>query len=357
MTWPVVEPGEGAPVYDNDDPFAPPPLYVDAASILDGTHTAPQPTVGGRRSDGLPLLYAAAVNVLLGAPEAGKTLVAGAMAADELFGDGRVLWLDLDHNGAPAILNRMRSYGVPRDTLTDPDRFRLALPNSSDEILDVVADARTWRPTLAIIDSIGELLPIFDANSNDADDFTRVNRQVLAALARTDVAVLAIDHEAKSVESRNYGPTGSAAKKRAVDGGMLRVTAVRPFAPGAGGEAQLSIVKDRHGALREHAVGTREPTLTAFTLTQLEEGLGYRFSTPAAPSLLVEDLDDVDVLLGLVPPPASVKDVKTRLRWGGDRASAALRQWRERTGTPPPDTAFLASLPGTTPEERSEERS
>ncbi|MGP6172059.1 DnaB-like helicase N-terminal domain-containing protein [Microbacterium sp. A204] len=311
------------------------PAYIDVAAMLDGSLAAPQTAAGGRRSDGLPLLYLAAVNVLLGAPEAGKTLIAGAMAADELFSGGSVLWIDLDHNGAPAILNRLHDYGVSHDLLADRDRFRLAIAENADDIQRVVGDAKAWAPTLAVVDSIGELLPMFGAKSNDADDYTDVHRKILTALAAVGTAVLAIDHEAKGVESRNYGAGGTMAKKRAVDGALLRVTATKQFAPGAGGEAHLSIVKDRHGALRMNAHGSREPIITTFTLVQLEDGLDYRFTTPTRPVEIDQPLADVDELLKLVPPPGSVRDVRDRMKWGATRATNALRAYRNSIGETP----------------------
>lgn len=331
MTWPTTEPGTGAPHRDNVHDLHPPdPLYVDVAAVLDGRVEAPQTAAGGVRSDGLRLLYPGAVNVLLGPPEAGKTLVAGAMAADEIFKGGRVLWVDLDHNGAPAILTRLSQYGIPRETLTNPAEFRLAVPDEADHVRDVVSDARVWTPTLAVIDSVGELLPLFDANSNDADDYTRVNREILAALAATGAATLAIDHEAKNTDSARYGATGSAAKKRTVDGALLRVTNIAPFTPGVGGEAVLTIVKDRHGYLRAHAVGTGEPKITSFNVTSKPDTMHYTFTVPPKPGLFTAPIDDVAALAALTPPPRSVRDVMARLSWGRPRSQEALRAWRSQ---------------------------
>lgn len=318
------------------------PDYVDVAGILSGDFQPPQTTVGGRRSDATPLLYAGAVNVLLGAPEAGKTLVAGAMAADEMFSHGRVLWIDLDHNGAGPLLSRFRSFGIDADDLCDLSRFRLAVPDDSTALLDIVADAQTWQPTLAVVDSIGELLPMFGANSNNADEYTTVNRAVLTALASVGAGVLAIDHEAKSTDSAAYGATGTMAKKRAVDGALLRVTNVRPFRPGHGGEARLSIVKDRHGYLRSLADNEREPLIAGFTLEARGEALLARFPLPTTKPAPVAD---VEILRLMAPPPRSVRDVKERKKWGTTRASEAFRAFQSVPGTP-------GNVPGTPGEVR-----
>lgn len=306
--------------------------YIDVQAFLAGTLEAPQTGAGGRRNDGVPLLYSAAVNVLLGDPECGKTLCAAAMAADELWAGGAVLWLDLDHNGAAATLSRFRQFGIDADTLADASRFRLAMPDDAEDVTAIVADAASWKPTLGVIDSMGELLPMFGANSNDSDDFTWVNRQVMAALALTGSAVLVIDHLAKNSQSREFGGTGTAAKKRAVDGAFFRVSLVEPFTPGVGGASSLSIVKDRHGYLRGIAGSGREPEIAMFRLTS-GTATNWVFSVPQSRSSPVQN--DLDRLVTLTPPPHSVRDIKTRLKWGTEKASKAWKAYQERSRNVP----------------------
>jgi hypothetical protein len=320
--------------------------YVDVASVLSGDFEPPKTTVGGARSDGMRLLYAQAVNVLLGAPEAGKTLVAGAMAADELFSGGRVLWIDLDHNGAAPLLTRFREFGVSTNVLCDPSRFRLAIPEDADALMAVVNDSR--GATLAVVDSIGELMPMFGANSNDADDYTTVNRRVLAAMAGMGIGVLAIDHEAKGSDSAAYGATGTMAKKRAVDGALLRVTNVRPFRPGYGGEARLSIVKDRHGYLRSLAEQDREPVICGFTLEPKGDALIARFLVPRSACEMAEQAReaDLDAVRAMDPPPTNYRDVKSRLKWRDDRARAAWKAFKNDAPGVHPDAP---GVPGTVP--------
>jgi hypothetical protein len=305
--------------------------YVNVAQILSGDYKAPQTAVGGVRDDGMFLLYPAAVNGLLGAPEVGKTLIAAGMCADELFRGGSVLWLDLDHNGPVATISRFRSFGVSAVDLADESRFRLAVPSDADEVLEIVKDR--WNPSVVVIDSVGELLPMFGASSNDADDYTRVNRQVATEFAGAGAAVLLIDHEAKGTDSRAYGATGTVAKKRAVDGALYRASIVAPFAPGRGGEAALAIVKDRHGHVRANSpTGQREPIAARFILTPAEIGVGFSFKRPTTQ---MPREDDVALLLAMAPVPASVRDVKERMKWGTTRASEAWRAFQSVPGTFP----------------------
>src|SRR5690606_10139756 len=107
------------------------PLYIDAAALLDGDLQQPMPGVGSRRhGDGWQLLYENAVNVLVGDPEAGKSLLATAMVIDALYDGLNALWIDLDHNGAAATIARLRRFGLRDEILTDPARFRLAIPET-----------------------------------------------------------------------------------------------------------------------------------------------------------------------------------------------------------------------------------
>lgn len=309
------------------------PEYVDVARLLAGGDLgAPHPTIG-MRSDGHQLIYAAAVNIILGPAENGKTLAATAIAADTMFAGDSVLMLDLDYNGANATITRLRQFGVSAAVLSDPTRFRLSMPDTADAMNAIVKDATTWQPTLSIVDSMGELLPMYGANSNDADDYTRVHRTTLAALAATGSAVLAIDHEAKGVDSRNFGATGTAAKKRAVDGVMLRCALIDPFIPGRGGKASLAILKDRHGNLRSVSpTDQREPLAAVFQLTTLDDATDWKFHAPAGQPHN-PTLDDVEKLAALTPPPSSVRDIKTRMKWSTNRAMNAWRDYQANTRT------------------------
>lgn len=310
-------------------------LFYDVAAMLDGGLPDPPSPVVGTRSDGHSLFYAGQVNLVFGDPESGKTFLCLAASAEALNHGRKVLVVDLDHNGPAATIDRLLMLGAQESALADTSRFLYAEPEDAPHLMGIVAAGIAWRPAVALIDSVGELLPVFGFSSNSPDDFTLVNSRVLKPLAMAGAAVLGIDHLAKGTESRTSGPTGTAAKKRAVGGASVRVTIKDAFTPGRGGAAAITIHKDRHGGLRQYCpppdggeayagtflLKTEDDGTTSWCITAPEHG-------DRAPSGVAEA--DIAALDNLEPPPTSVRDVKTRLNWRTDRASAVLKEWRTR---------------------------
>lgn len=319
---------------DSDD------LYVDVAAVLSGSRRRAKATIG-KRTDGQGLFYRGKVNTLMGDPESGKTLIAACIAADVLAAGGRVLWLDLDHNGGSDMVLLLQGFGVHTSVLMNRARFRLAseVLDGQEDVLRAVADAAKWGPDYVVIDSVGELLPLFGASSDSADDFTSVNRKVAARLATQGACVVTIDHLAKGHDSRAYGASGTMAKKRAANGAYYEVQNVITFTPSNGGRADLRIVKDRPGNVRDNSPRDgKRPRAASFSLTTGEQGTPlWKFFTPeeapAKPptrSLEVQVVEsDVDKLRALDPAPTSKRDVMARMKWGAPRALEALRLYRE----------------------------
>ena len=308
------------------------PLFVDVAEILAKGLPKPPAPVLLRREDGHALFYAAKVNVLFGDPECGKTWIALAAVVEALNAGRRVAVVDLDHNGAGEILSRLLALGATPAMLGDPNRFRLAEPEDADGVILVVAALRAWRPAVAVMDSLGELLPLLGLSSNSPDDYTSAHRRALTPLARAGAAVIVIDHLPKSDDARSHGQTGTMAKRRAVNGVSLRVTVAEPFAPGRGGAASMTVQKDRPGGVRAHcpADGKNQPA-GRFVMTANPDGsIAWKVTRPVVASAagLVPDADLAE-LDGLVPPPTSKRDVQDRLKWGSDRAYKALTKWRD----------------------------
>ncbi|WP_422747998.1 AAA family ATPase [Mycobacterium sp. WMMD1722] len=311
------------------------PLYLDVSALLDGTMPEPPEPVLGRRADGHCLFYAGQVNWVFGDPESGKSWLCMACVVEALKRRKRALVIDLDHNGGPATVRRLVDLGAPLDALRDPNVFRYCEPEDRAELRQVVDDAKAWRPAVAIVDSIGELLPMYGSNSNSADEFTTVHSNVLKPLAKAGAAVLAVDHLAKSADSRAVGPGGTAAKRRAIGGVSIRVKVKQPFTPGHGGSATLVVNKDRHGGLRKHCpVGDREPVAGTFKLLAFRDGVLEWAIYPPAEGERNDDEnappEDVAALAALDPLPISVEDARTRLKWQKQRTANALRTYRNQ---------------------------
>lgn len=324
--------------YDDDGmPVTEPRLYADIAGILNGTLTAPEPEQL-TRLDGHAILYGAAVNAFFGEAESGKTWVALCAITEALrSSNGRCLFMDLDHNGAKSIVMRLLGLGVPADVLTDAGRFRYAEPDDALEIHRILDDCDSWRPTIAVIDSVGELVPMFKGDTNSGDDYTGVHRRTATRLAKQGTCVVLIDHVAKSSESASKGAVGAGAKRRAIDGAYLRVTLRRAFTPGQGGSAVITVNKDRHGGVREHAhldEGTKEPVAAVFEMGAAAEGeqkLPWKLRAPLAGDHQRDDrapLEDVTAVANMSPEPGTVAEVKAALKWGSNRAAVALRAFR-----------------------------
>ncbi|WP_170981178.1 AAA family ATPase, partial [Mycolicibacterium sp. CR10] len=182
------------------------PLYVDICALLAGTMPEPPEPQLGRRTDGHCLFYAGQVNWLFGDPESGKSWLCMACVVESLQAGRRVLIIDLDHNGASATVRRLSDMGAPHDALSNPNLFRYCEPEDRTELRQVIDDSMQWKPAVAIVDSIGELLPMYGASSNSSDDFTLAHSNVLKPLARAGAAVIAVDHLAKNADSRAVGP-------------------------------------------------------------------------------------------------------------------------------------------------------
>ncbi|MGV0718538.1 recombinase RecA [Mycolicibacterium sp. XJ662] len=310
-------------------------LYVDISALIDGTVPEPPEPVLGKRTDGHCLFYGGQVNWVFGDPEAGKSWLCLVCVVEALSAGRRVLIIDLDHNGAPATVHRLIALGAPIAALRNPGLFRYCEPEDRVELRQVVDDSKTWRPAVAIVDSIGELLPMYGSNSNSADEFTTVHSNVLKPLAKAGAAVLAVDHLAKSADSRAAGPGGTAAKRRAIGGVSLRVKVKKPFTPGHGGSATLVVNKDRHGGLRAHCpVGDREPVAGTFRLLAFNDGVLEWSITPPADGERNDDEaappEDIAAIASLDPPPETVEDARQRLKWQKQRTANALRSWREQ---------------------------
>lgn len=318
-------------------------MYVNVAAILDGGADSPEPDILEFVNDSY-LFYSGEFNLIYGDTESGKTWLCLTAVASTLNDGGRAAIIDLDHNGARSIINRLELLGVSRELLTDRQAFRLAEPVTEIELKELVADLTVFEPDAVVVDSLGEVMPLFRANSNNADDFTLVHADVIKPLAQAGAAVLVVDHLPKNADARQYGPTGTAAKTRAVGGLAVQVSAESAFKRGEGGVAKLVLFKDRHGGVREQLPNhDTRPVIGTFTLTDNDGQLVYGFRHALTVAMdtqaevdtqqLERDVAKLHELHSAGIDVSNFRAIKRALKCGQPRAQRALG-------------AFRASLPG-----------
>lgn len=232
------------------------PLHTDLTGLLaNGIPEADPPTIC-RRQDGHALFYPGRVNGLYGDPESAKTWIAQQGVVETISTGGRATIIDVDHNGAAVTTARLLGLGAHPEHIADPDLFRYYQPDDRDELLATITQATTWAPHIAVLDSLGELLPMYGASSVDNDEITAALRHLATPLASAGAAVITIDHLPKNADARTSGyAIGGTAKKRAMDGALIHVDTKTPAAPGKTGRMVLRIEKDRPGRLREVSPG------------------------------------------------------------------------------------------------------
>jgi hypothetical protein len=305
-------------------------LYVNVHQLLRDGLQLPVPDVLPFSND-FCLFYSGSFNLIYGDTESGKTWLCLAAVESVLNDGGTATIVDLDHNGAPALIGNLIKLGVDLEILEDASRFRLSEPGDGLDLKEVVQDQLVVKPDVLVLDSLGEILPLFRANSNSADDFTTVHAEVIKPLTRNGASVLVVDHLAKNADSRSFGPTGTAAKMRAADGIAIRVTAERQFTPGAGGTAKLQVYKDRYGGLRNNYPSHPKPVIGTFELISNGDSLDYAFHSaqvvPIRKSPKDDEkqlADDVAKLREIYTTKPTVREARRTLKGSQDRAMRAV---------------------------------
>jgi hypothetical protein len=252
---------------------------ADLSWILTGDRPEPTPPIYARRTDGTALFYAGRHNGVFGDPEGGKTWLAQVAGVEALQHGGTFAMIDVDHNGQDHTAARLALLGVDWDTIANPTRFRYYEPEDADQLRAAVNDITTLAPSVVVIDSLGEILPMLGVKSVDNDEITAALRTIVMPPAKAGSCVISVDHLPKSAEARTTGfAIGGTAKKRAVDGAYLRVEAKVKPAPDGVGRIMLRIEKDRTGELRRTSGGgyagtfvldsTHGPHTTTWTIGQ-----------------------------------------------------------------------------------------
>ena len=243
---------------------------VDLEPYLSGKVQVPDPEVC-RRNDGRSLMYRGRVNMLFGSSESAKSWIAMAICLQEIEAGGRALYLDFEDEPVQT-LNRLRllgavdddlraqfSYIRPEGPLADMQRNRWGKdqPTRSGEFAQDQFDMalKTLDPDIIVADGMTALYGLHGLDANDAVS-TDVITSWLKRLTRNGRStVIIIDHQAKSADKGSM-PIGSQHKVAMVQGTLLQVWPIKQPMPGAVGEMELVVLKDRPGQVRAHSQKT-----------------------------------------------------------------------------------------------------
>src|SRR5262245_40149044 len=223
---------------------------VDLAAILRGDLPPAQPTMFAR-SDGQGLVYPEGRHDIHGEPGHGKSMIATAVAADDLAHDGRVVILDYEGTAA-LFVERALALGVPADVLEDPHRVAYFNPThmTAADVTTFAAMVDAFNPTLIEVDAVG---PAMGRQGLDEHDNTQVARWPADFVEpiRAGVTLLLIDHVSRDRQNRQRGGRGGWMKLQLLDVSYT-VKTFKAFSRTQEGSLKLSCAKDRFGT---YAIG------------------------------------------------------------------------------------------------------
>ncbi len=238
------------PAEEEADPcgasWVPIDLRATVNGLADGTIKPPAPSIGWR-TDGAFLLYTGRVNSLISESGGAKTWAALEITRQQLELGRQVVFIDFEDH-AQGICGRLLDLGARPDAVTEHFRYL-----SPDEPFSLAAEQRlaatlvAGRPSMVVIDSVGESMALDGVKPNDDDQVARWYRRLPRRLAGLGPAVLCLDHLTKSGDGRGLYATGSQRKRAAVSGAAYLLETIDEFGMGRVGITRLVVAKDRHG--------------------------------------------------------------------------------------------------------------
>jgi hypothetical protein len=263
---------------------------VDLTEALSGIDV-PGPVIL-ERTDGVTLLYAGRTHQFAGESESCKTWAALAAVADVLADGGTVLWIDFEDDDR-GIVARLRAMMVPVEAIRE--RFTYIHPEEPlANLYGVVTPGGLdfghlleRRFDLAVIDGVTEAMTTEGLDMMSNADIATWSRRLPKRLAATGAATVMIDHVTKSTEGRGRYAIGGQHKLAGLTGAAFRFDVIRPLARAVGadpvtGSVKVSVMKDRPGHVRAHAV---DDVIGMLELTSYADGsLSVKLAAPGTTS-------------------------------------------------------------------------
>lgn len=260
---------------------------VDLGPYLDGSIKPVDPELM-ERSDSTAtepkfLMYPGRVNMLYGSSESAKSWIALNLAKEVIASGQRVMYLDLEDDPVNT-LNRLMLLGMarddfrgdtftyirPEDPLAPMQRNRWGKDESTPagrENLDLFTrEMESKDPQLIVADGMSVLYGLHGLNTNDTVDTDVITGWMKKLTRGGRTTVVIIDHTGKGAEKGSM-PIGSQHKVSMVQGTLLQVWPIRQPMPGALGEVELVVLKDRPGEVRKISLQTGGKAQTAAKVT------------------------------------------------------------------------------------------
>lgn len=234
---------------------------VPLGPFLDGTYTAPEPSIGAARLDDVRMLYPGRWHTVIGLNTAGKSWLGLWHAVAELRAGNVVTYLHFEESNPAGTISRLRLLGVPDDVIAE--RFVWLDCSRRWSMPELTAELEAAPPSLVVLDGINAACNRHQWPVNDTAAVGAYRDTLVAPATSLGAAVLSLGHPPKGRDRQQerHG-FGSTAWLDEVDGVGFRVEADRrtPIRKGKLGHSVLYEVKDRYGAVEEQCqVSTRHP--------------------------------------------------------------------------------------------------
>lgn len=239
---------------------------VDPSPWLDGTHVAPEPTVGVVRNDstidgwGGHLLYAGAWHTVVGPTESGKSWFAIAHLAEEMRAGRSVAYAHFEESNMGSTVARLIGLGLDKELIRERfawlDCNERWAPGEFGEALGAI-----WPdPSIVVLDGIIAACTRHGQDPEKVGSVGWYRETFVVPATMNGAAVLSLGHPAKGREraTERHG-FGSTAWLDEVDGVGFRLEPhpAHPIRRGASGTALLYSAKDRHGGTSRHGTPDR----------------------------------------------------------------------------------------------------